>query len=93
MAVLTGGTVLYQSPPSQGAARVALVAFPNVTAADTFDAATLPTPFVTVTAALAVALSGPAVTTTLATIASNTVISAVGAGMARNSVVFFIVGE
>jgi hypothetical protein len=93
MAVLTGPTVLYQDPASTGKPRVAVVSFPNVTAADTFDAATLPTPFVTVTAALGVATSNRTATTTLCTIASNTNISILGTGIARDSVVLFILGE
>lgn len=93
MAALTGPTILYQDPPSQGKQRVALVSFPNVTAADTFDASTLQIPFLTVTAAFGAALSNRTETYALGTIASNTVITINGTGIARDAVVLFIVGE
>lgn len=93
MAVLTGPVILYQDQPTQGKPRCAVLAFPNVTTADTFDAATLPTPFVTVTAALFVATSNRTATTTLCTIATNTNISLLGTGIARDAGVLFIVGE
>lgn len=94
MAALTGPVVLAQGG-GQGGPRWAVLGFPNVTAADTFDASTLTQipPFVTVTNAVAFASAGPAVTAALATVASNTVITINGTGMLRNSVWLFIVGE
>lgn len=97
MAVLTSPTIKYDSGAGGGTPRCMVVSFQNVTTADTWDAASaMPSgvaPFTTVTAALAVATSNRTATTTLCTIATNTNISLLGTGIARDSVFLFLVGE
>lgn len=93
MAALTGPVVL-ASGGGSGAPRWAVLAFQKVTAADTFDMSTLTaiSPFVTVTAALFVAVSNRTATTTLATIAGTTV-TVVGTGIANDAGYLFVLGE
>lgn len=93
MAVLTNPTVL-GSGGGGGSPRWAVLAFQKVTAADTFDLSTLPTPgaFVTLTSALFVAASNRTATTTLCTVAT-TVATVVGTGVANDAGYLFAVGE
>lgn len=93
MAALTGPTVLAYGGGS-GQPRWAVLSFQKVTAADTYDISTLTgiPPFNTVTSALFVATSNRTATTTLATIA-GTVITVVGAGIAADAGLLFVLGE
>lgn len=94
MAVLTNPTLL-ASGGGSGGAHWAVLGFQKVTAADTYDAATLSgvTPaFSTVTSALFVASSNRTATTTLATIA-GTVVTIVGAGIAADAGWLWVIGE
>lgn len=93
MAVLTG-PVIQASGGGGGQPRWCVLSFQRVTAADTFDLATLSqiAPFVTVTSALFVALSNRTATPTLATIA-GTVATVAGAGIANDAGLLFVVGE
>jgi hypothetical protein len=93
MAALTGPVVL-ASGGGNGSPRYALLAFQRVTAADTFDLASLTAipAFVTVTAALFVATSNRTATTTLCTIATTTA-TVVGTGIAADSGLMFVLGE
>jgi hypothetical protein len=93
MAALTGPVVL-ASGGGNGAPRWCVLAFQKVTAADTYDMSTLTgiAAFTTVTSALFVATSNRTATTTLATIAGTTV-TVVGAGIAADAGVLFVVGE
>jgi hypothetical protein len=94
MAALTG-PIIQASGGGGGGPRWAVLSFQNVTTGDTFDCASLTQipPFVTVTSALGVAGSNRAATTTLGTIAANTNVTILGASMARDSVLLFVVGE
>lgn len=94
MAVLTN-PIIQASGGGGGLSRWAVLSFQNVTTGDTFDCASLTQipPFVTVTAALGVAASNRAATVTLGTIATNTNVTILGASMARDSVVLFVLGE
>jgi hypothetical protein len=93
MAALTGPIVL-ASGGGSGQPRWCVLSFQKVTAADTFDLSTLTgiAPFTTVTAALFVALSNRTATTTLCTIATP-VVTVVGAGIAADAGLLFVVGE
>jgi hypothetical protein len=93
MAALTG-PVVQASGGGGGQPRWCVLSFQKVTAADTFDLSTLTSiaPFVTLTAALFVALSNRTATTTLCTVAT-TVATVVGAGIASDAGVLFAVGE
>lgn len=93
MAALTGPIVQGQGGGG-GAPRWVVLAFQRVTAADTFDLATLTNigAFVTVTTALFVATSNRTATSTLCTIA-GTVATVVGTGIANDSGYMFVVGE
>lgn len=93
MAVLTNPVVLYQDPPTQGKPRIALLAFGNVTTADTFDCSTLSPPFTTVTHAFTFPTSNRTATAVVGTIATNTVVSLLGTGIARDSCVLAVLGE
>lgn len=93
MAVLTGPVVVGNGGGG-GQPRWALLAFQRVTAADTFDMATLQqiAPFVTVTHAMFAATSNRTATPTVATIA-GTVVTVAGTGIANDSGLLFVVGE
>lgn len=93
MAALTG-PVIVGSGGGIGSPKWVALAFQKVTAADTFDLSTLPSPFpfVTLTAALFVATSNRTATTTLCTIAT-TVATVVGTGIANDSGIMFALGE
>ncbi len=90
MAALTG-PVVQASGGGGGAPRWVVLSFQKVTAADTFDLSTLATPFTSLTAAVFVATSTHAVTTTLCTVAT-TVATVVGTGIANDPGVLFAVG-
>lgn len=94
MAVLTGPTVI-ASGGGSGAPRWIVLGFQKVTAADTFDLATLTNPaaFSVVTSAVFVATSNRTATTTLSTIASSTNVSMLGTGVAADAGLLFAVGE
>ena len=94
MAVLTNPVVL-ASGGGSGTPRWAVLSFQNVTTADTFDCATLTQipPFVTVTHAFTAPTSNRTATPAVSTIASNTNVSLVGTGIARDSCLLFIMGE
>ena len=94
MAVLTGPVVL-ASGGGSGGARWAVLSFQNVTAADTFDCSTLTTiaPFVTVTHAFTAPMSNRTATPAVSTIASNTIVTLVGIGIARDACLLFVMGE
>jgi hypothetical protein len=94
MAVLTGPVVL-ASGGGSGTPRWAVLAFQNVTTADTFDCSTLTAipPFVTVTDAYTAPTSNRTATKAVSTIATNTVVSLIGTGIARDSCLLFIMGE
>ncbi len=93
MAVLTNPTVL-ASGGGSGSPRWAVLSFQRVTAADTFDLSLLTTiaAFSAVTHAFFAAESNRTATPTLATIA-GTVVTVVGAGIANDSGLLFVVGE
>lgn len=93
MAALTNPTVLAAS--SGPSPRWALLSFPKVTAADTFDATTLTAipAFQVVTSALFVAMSNRTATTTLATGTPGTAITIAGTGIANDAGVLLLVGE
>lgn len=94
MAVLTNPVLLSQGGGS-GEPHYAVLSFQKVTAADTYDMATLSgvTPaFSTVTHAFFACTSNRTATPTLATIA-GTVVTVVGAGIASDSCLLFVVGE
>jgi len=94
MAVLTSPQVL-ASGGGSGGPRWCVLAFQNVTTADTFDLSTLNQipPFVTVTHAFTAPMSNRTATAAVGTIASNTNVSLVGTGIARDAVVLFAMGE
>jgi hypothetical protein len=92
MAALTGPVVLAQGGGS-GQPRWALLAFQKVTTADTFDASTLATPFSVVTGGTFFATSNRTETVTVSTIASSTIVSLLGTGVAADSGILAIVGE
>jgi len=94
MAVLTSPTVL-ASGGGSGSPRWAVLAFQNVTTADTFDCASLTQipPFVTVTDAYTAATSNRTATKAVSTIATNTNVTLVGTGIARDSCLLFVAGE
>ena len=95
MAVLTNPVVVASSDAGLGRPRWAVLSFQNVTAADTFDCASLTQipPFVTVTAGLAYPTSNRTATATVCTIATNTNVSLLGTGIARDACLLFVVGE
>lgn len=94
MAVLTAPSVLAAGGGS-GQPRWALLAFQKVTAADTFDCATLTAiaPFNVVTAGDFIATSNRTATNTVCTIAASTNVSLLGAGIAADAGILFVVGE
>ena len=94
MAVLTNPGVV-ASGGGSGQPRWALLSFQKVTTADTFDASTLTTiaPFNVVTAGDFISTSNRTATNTVCTIATNTVVSLLGTGIAADAGLLFIVGE
>lgn len=94
MAVLTNPSVLATGGGS-GVPRWAVLGFQNVTTADTFDCASLTAipPFVTVTDAYTAPTSNRTATKAVSTIASNTNVTLVGTGIARDSCLLFVMGE
>jgi hypothetical protein len=95
MAVLTGPTILATGGSTSGGPRWAVLGFQNVTTADTFDCASLTAiaPFVTVTHAFTAPMSNRTATAAVGTIATNTNVSLLGTGVARDAVVLFVMGE
>jgi hypothetical protein len=96
MALLTAGALL-GSGGGSGAPRWAAIGLQKVTTADTYDMGTGTLPgslslFTSVTSALFVATSNRTATTTLGTIA-GTVVTMLGAGIAADSGILFVVGE
>lgn len=92
MAVLTSPVVL-ASGGGSGAPRWVVLSFQNVTTGDTFDLSTLALPFVSVTHAFTAPTSNRTATPAVSTIATNTVVSLIGTGIARDSCLLFAVGE
>ena len=78
-----------------GQPRYALLSFQKVTTADTFDASTLTAiaPFNVVTAGDFISTSNRTATNTVCTIASSTIVSLLGTGIAADAGLLFIVGE
>jgi len=94
MAVLTNPIPVSAGGTSDGSLRWAVVAFKNVTAADTYDFANLPNnAFVKVLFAMFFPSTNRAATGTASTIATNTNVSMVGAGIAGDSGYCFVLGE
>jgi len=94
MAALTGPNIV-ASGGGSGSPRWCVLGFPNVTTADTFDLSTLTaiSPFVTVTHAFTAPTSNRTATPAVGTIASNTIVSLLGTGIARDSCLLFAMGE
>lgn len=94
MAVLTGPVVL-GSGGGSGLPRWAVLSFQNVTTGDTFDCASLTqiAPFVTVTDAYTAPMSNRTATKAVSTIATNTNVTLVGTGIARDVCLLFVAGE
>jgi hypothetical protein len=94
LAALTSPGVL-ASGGGSGEPRYALLSFPKVTAADTFDASTLTTiaAFNVVTAGDFISTSNRTATNTVCTIATQTIVSMLGTGIAADAGILFIVGE
>ena len=93
MAALTNPTIL-GSGGGSGLPRWAVLAFPKVTAGDTYDVGTLSgvAAFQTVWTALGSATSSRNVTTALASIA-GTVVTINGTGMSADAVLLWVTGE
>ena len=83
MAVLTGPVVVANISPADGSVKCVVVAFKNVTAADTFDMATLPgaAAFVKVFGACFLSHTNRTATPTIARVA-GTVVTMAGVGLA-----------
>lgn len=92
MAALTNPTLL-ASGGGSGQPRWALLAFQKVTAADTFDCSTLATAFNVVTAGCFLSTSNRTATATVSTIASSTIVSLLGTGIAADAGILFVIGE
>ena len=94
MAALTGPGVV-ASGGGGGSTRWALLSFQKVTAADTFDCSTLTAipAFNVVTAGIFLSTSNRTATATVSTIASSTVVSMLGAGIAADAGLLFVIGE
>ena len=93
MAVLTGPVV--QANGTASGVRWAVLSFQNVTTGDTFDCASLTqiAPFVTVTDAYTAPMSNRTATKAVSTIATNTNVTLVGTGIARDACLLFVMGE